>query len=206
MSGRGHFETSRRIVAAAGPSSDSGPVARWPAPLGWAKSRLLRCKKKIGVHRAGWTGIRWRCATRMVRRLTVELIGLTRCCQKTATFRSLRFQEKRQPDAVGGHGKLAEQLILVCIAGGGRPKILHGQAARRHDGCDGGSSSQGSWGLGSAAAMYPLAARSQPTRLRRIGMLSGFAARRQLHPHYRTLNAPIRVMPSSSGSHTPGAR
>ena len=31
-------------------------------------------------------------------------------------------------------------------------------------------------GLGSATAMYPLAARSQPTRMRRIGMLSGFAA------------------------------
>jgi len=31
-------------------------------------------------------------------------------------------------------------------------------------------------GLGGAAAMYPLAVRSQPTRIRRIGMLSGFAA------------------------------
>jgi hypothetical protein len=31
-------------------------------------------------------------------------------------------------------------------------------------------------GLGSATAMYPLAARSQPTRMHRIGMLSGFAA------------------------------
>src|SRR5215468_3941275 len=42
-------------------------------------------------------------------------------------------------------------------------------------------------GLGSAAAMYPLAARSQPTRMRRIGMLSGFAASGGFELAYQTL-------------------
>jgi ABC-type uncharacterized transport system substrate-binding protein len=42
-------------------------------------------------------------------------------------------------------------------------------------------------GLGSAAAMYPLAARSQPTRMRRIGMLSGFAASGGFVLAYQTL-------------------
>jgi putative tryptophan/tyrosine transport system substrate-binding protein len=42
-------------------------------------------------------------------------------------------------------------------------------------------------GLGSATAMYPLAARSQPTRMRRIGMLSGFAASGGFELAYQTL-------------------
>jgi putative tryptophan/tyrosine transport system substrate-binding protein len=42
-------------------------------------------------------------------------------------------------------------------------------------------------GLGSGAAMYPLAARSQPTRMRRIGMLSGFAASGGFVLAYQTL-------------------
>jgi putative ABC transport system substrate-binding protein len=42
-------------------------------------------------------------------------------------------------------------------------------------------------GLGSAAAMYPLAARSQPTRVRRIGMLSGFAASGGFELAYQTI-------------------
>jgi putative tryptophan/tyrosine transport system substrate-binding protein len=42
-------------------------------------------------------------------------------------------------------------------------------------------------GLGSATAMYPLAARSQPTRLRQIGMLSGFAASGGFELAYQTL-------------------
>jgi putative tryptophan/tyrosine transport system substrate-binding protein len=42
-------------------------------------------------------------------------------------------------------------------------------------------------GLGGAAAMYPLAARSQPTRMRRIGMLSGFAASGGFVLAYQTL-------------------
>src|SRR5215470_11358534 len=45
----------------------------------------------------------------------------------------------------------------------------------------------GIMGLGSAAAMYPLAARSQPTRMRRIGMLSGFAASGGFELAYQTL-------------------
>jgi putative tryptophan/tyrosine transport system substrate-binding protein len=43
-----------------------------------------------------------------------------------------------------------------------------------------------SW-LGSAAAMYPLAASSQPTRTRQIGMLSGFAASGGFELAYQTL-------------------
>jgi ABC-type uncharacterized transport system substrate-binding protein len=42
-------------------------------------------------------------------------------------------------------------------------------------------------GLGSVAVMYPLAARSQPTRMRRIGMLSGFAASGGFVLAYQTL-------------------
>ena len=42
-------------------------------------------------------------------------------------------------------------------------------------------------GLGSATAMYPLAARSQPTRMRRIGMLSGFAASGGFELAYQTI-------------------
>jgi putative tryptophan/tyrosine transport system substrate-binding protein len=42
-------------------------------------------------------------------------------------------------------------------------------------------------GLGSAAAMYPPAARSQPMRMRRIGMLSGFAASGGFELAYQTI-------------------
>ena len=42
-------------------------------------------------------------------------------------------------------------------------------------------------GVGSAAVMYPLAARSQPTRMRRIGMLSSFAASGGFELAYQTI-------------------